>query len=201
MKALAAICATMRLVLFARFPEPGKAKTRLIPALGADGAAKLHARLVERSVAVLGAVNRNVELHYTGGSSPAFAAWLGDDIVLVPQVDGDLGDRLLAAMNPLPVIFFGADVPDLATEIVAAAISALQTHEVVIGPAEDGGYYLIGMRQPMPFLFENMPWGSEQVFAKTCERLEQRGIAAALLEPLHDCDRPEDLARWPWLAP
>lgn len=198
---MAAICASMRLVLFARYPEPGKAKTRLIPALGANGAAQLHARLVERSVGVLRAVNRNVELHFTGGSSPAFAAWLGDDIALVPQVDGDLGDRLLAAMNPAPVIFFGSDVPDLSAEIVEAAICALQTHEVVIGPAEDGGYYLIGMRQPMAFLFEKMPWGSEQVFTETSARLAQRDITPAILEPLHDCDRPEDLARWPWLAP
>ena len=200
MSAVAAIGATMRLVLFARYPEPGKAKTRLIPALGADGAARLHARLVERSIAVLGAVNRKFELHYTGGSHAAFEAWLGGGIALVPQVNGDLGDRLLGATNPAPVIFFGADVPDLSIEIVEAAVRALQTHEVVIGPAADGGYYLIGMRQPMPFLFEKMAWGSELVFGETCARLEQRGISAARLETLHDCDRPEDLTRWPGLA-
>ena len=192
--------AVVRLVLFARLPEPGKAKTRLIPSLGAVGAARLHAQLVERSISVIGAARHDFELQYTGGTDQAFKAWLGNEIVLIPQTDGDLGDRLLAAIRPAPVIFFGADIPDLSTEIVQAAVCALQTHEVVIGPAVDGGYYLIGMRSALPFLFDNMPWGGEKVFAETCARLAEREIVPALLDPLHDCDRPEDLTRWPWLT-
>lgn len=149
---------------------------------------------------MLGAAGQDFELHYTGESQSDFQAWLGNGIVLAPQADGDLGDRLLAAIDPAPVIFIGADIPDLSIQIVATAVDALQTHEVVIGPAADGGYYLIGMRRAMPFLFGNMPWGGEGVFSGTCARLAERGISPALLEPLHDCDRPEDVARWPWLA-
>lgn len=189
-----------RLVLFARYPKAGACKTRLIPALGAMGAAEMHRRLTERTVAVLKASRVLVEVAYTGASAAEFAAWLGPSLGLVEQVEGDLTARLLACLDPAPVIFFGADTPDLALQHVEAAIAALNSHELVIGPAEDGGYYLIGMRQPMPELLVNMPWSTEQVLPETLARLDRRGIAPVLLETLADCDRPEDLARWPGLA-
>lgn len=189
-----------RLVLFARYPTAGACKTRLIPALGATGAAELHRRLTERTVAVLKASGAPVEVAYTGASAAQLAAWLGPDVGLVEQVEGDLTARLLACLDPAPVIFFGADTPDLAQQHVEAAIAALESHEVVIGPAEDGGYYLIGMRQPRPELLTDMPWSTAQVLPKTLARLDQLGIVPVLLETLADCDRPEDLARWPGLA-
>jgi len=189
-----------RLVLFARYPTAGACKTRLIPALGAAGAAELHRLLTTRTVAVLKASGAAVEVAYTGASAAEFATWLGPDVGLIEQVEGDLTARLLACLDPAPVIFFGADTPDLAPQHVEAAIAALDNHEVVIGPAEDGGYYLIGMRQPMPELLIDMPWSTEQVLPETLARLDQRGIAPVLLETLADCDRPEDLARWPELA-
>jgi rSAM/selenodomain-associated transferase 1 len=190
-----------RLVLFARYPTAGACKTRLIPALGATGAAEMHRRLTERTVAVLMASGAAVEVAYTGASASEFAAWLGPDVGLVEQVEGDLTARLLACVDPAPVIFFGADTPDIAQEHVEAAIAALDSHEVVIGPAEDGGYYLIGMRQPMPELLINMPWSTEQVLPETLARLDRIDMVPLLLETLADCDRPEDLARWPGLAP
>jgi uncharacterized protein len=192
-----------RLVLFARYPLAGAAKTRLIPAIGPDGAAQVHRQLTERTMAVLRETGHLVELHYTGANEDAFRNWLGDGFALVPQADGDLTDRLMAALNPLsesaPVIFFGADTPDLSAQIVADAVAALQTHQVVLGPADDGGYYLIGMNQPMPELLTDMPWSTDQVMPETLRRLAAIGVTPALLETLHDCDRPEDLSRWPWL--
>lgn len=187
-----------RLVLFARYPEAGACKTRLIPALGAERAAALHRTLTERTVDVLRGCGP-IELRFTGADRARFADWLGNHIALVEQVPGDLTDRLLDALEPAPVIFFGADTPDLDTRHVAAAIDALADKEVVIGPAEDGGYYLIGVAQPHRFLFEDMPWSTDQVLPETLRRLEARGIAPVLLDPLADCDRPEDLERWPWL--
>lgn len=190
----------IRLVLFTRYPIAGTAKTRLIPALGGEGAAALHAQLTERTVQILRRAGQSVEIYTSGGDGESWPRWLGDDLTYIEQAEGDLTDRLLAAMNPAPVIFFGSDTPDLADHHVAAAIEALNRADIVIGPAEDGGYYLIGVNQSHRFLFENMRWSSEYVTPDTLERARQNGLSVILLESLHDCDRPEDLARWPWLT-
>ena len=190
-----------RLVLFARYPAAGVAKTRLIPALGPEGAAALHLQLTERTLSLLLSSGYPVELHYTGAGEAAFRDWLGEGFALVEQAVGGLTERLMAALDPAPVIFFGADTPDLAADHVAAAVAALETHEVVLGPAGDGGYYLIGMNRALPELLTDMPWSTERVMPETLARLAKLEIAPALLDMLHDCDRPEDLARWPWLDP
>lgn len=189
-----------RLVLFARYPTAGECKTRLIPALGAEGAASLHRHLTERTIGVMRESGAPITLAFTGAKRSDFEQWLGGDIALIQQAEGDLTARLLACLNPAPVIFFGADTPDLDARHVNAAIIGLQTHEVVIGPAEDGGYYLIAMRNALPELLTDMPWSTEQVLPETLARLTQIGIAPLLLEPLSDCDRPEDLVRWPDLV-
>ena len=190
-----------RLVLFARYPAAGVAKTRLIPALGPEGAAALHRQLTERTLSLLLSSGYPVELHYTGAAEAAFRDWLGEGFALVEQAVGGLTERLMAALDPAPVIFFGADTPDLAADHVAAAVAALETHEAVLGPAGDGGYYLIGMKSALPELLTDMPWSTERVMPETLARLAKLATAPALLDRLHDCDRPEDLARWPWLDP
>jgi uncharacterized protein len=197
-------CAPMppapRLVLFTRYPTPGAAKTRLIPSLGAAGAASVHKQLTERTLEILQPHDRAVEVHYTGEAAAAFSAWLGRDILLKPQVEGGLTERMMAALDPAPVIFFGADTPDLQASHVSDAVAGLAGNDVVIGPAEDGGYYLIGLARPHRFLLEDMPWSTDQVFPETLRRLQERGMSPVLLETLADCDRPDDLPRWPWLA-
>ena len=129
-----------------------------------------------------------------------FEKWLGDGLEFEPQVEGGLGERLLAFADRAPVIFFGSDTPDLAETHVKVAIEALKTHDVVIGPALDGGYYLIGMREPLPELLTDMPWSTDQVLPQTLKRLRQLEIEPLLLEALSDCDTPEDLERWPELV-
>lgn len=190
---------TPRLVLFTRYPEPGRAKTRLIPAIGAEAAAALHRRMTERAVATLQASAMPIELRVTGAEPRRFSEWLGEGLCPVDQGDGDLGDRLQRAAAWPPVILLGADVPGLDGRHLAAAAAALETHPAVVGPAEDGGYYLLGLASPMPYLFDAMPWGTDQVLAETRRRLDERGVRTALLETLADLDRPEDLARWPGL--
>lgn len=187
---------TPRVVLFARWPEPGRAKTRLIPALGAGGAAALHRRLTERIIAEMHAAGLPMEVRTTGGALSAFRAWLGDGPVFRDQGDGDLGARLARAAIP-PVLLIGADIPDLAARHLLEAAAALRDAPAVIGPAEDGGYYLLGLADAMPFLFEAMPWGTGEVFALTLARLSARGVTPAVLPMLADLDRPEDLPRWP----
>ena len=183
--------------LFARYPTPGAAKTRLIPALGADGTARLHRRLVERTIGVVRDAELPLVVHTTGGTATQFADWLSGESCL-DQGAGDLGDRL--ARVPAPALLLGADIPDLSASHLLEAVDALHHAPVVIGPAVDGGYYLLGFRAPVPFLFDAMPWGTDTVRAETERRLTKRRVPYRLLDPLHDCDRPEDLARWPGLA-
>ncbi len=190
-----------RLVLFTRFPTPGQAKTRLIPALGAAGAATLHRHLTERTLATMRATGLPVELRVTGAAPEAFRDWLGPDIAIAAQGEGDLGDRLSRAAEAPPVILLGADAPDLSPDHLLAAAAAVRQGQVTIGPAEDGGYWLLGLPGPAAFLFDAMPWSTEALFAATLDRLAARGIRPVLLDRLSDLDRPEDLARWPNLVP
>jgi uncharacterized protein len=190
----------VRIVAFARFPVAGMCKTRLIPAVGPAGAAEVHTRLVEKCVNAMRGSGHSIELWTTGAEAPAFQQWLGNDIAFIDQGEGDLGDRLARAAAPYPVIFIGSDAPDLDAARLIAAAAALQNAPAVIGPAEDGGYYLLGLNAPAPWLFTEMDWGTETVFDETMRRLAAHGITPVVLEPLADVDRPEDLARWPELT-
>ncbi len=186
-----------KIALFARYPTPGAAKTRLIPTLGGEGAAQVHRRLVERTIATIRESGVPFALWFTGASREEFAVWLGEDVELVEQREGDLGERLACVVAP--AILLGADVPDLPAQTLRQAVNGLKTSDVVIGPALDGGYYLLGFNQPVPFLFDDMPWGTEGVLAATMARLSTRGLKPLMLDPLDDCDRPEDLERHPEL--
>ncbi len=190
----------VRVVAFARFPVAGMCKTRLIPAVGAEGAATIHTKLVESCIAAMRGSGLTTELHVTGADLSAFRDWLGEDIRFIDQGEGDLGDRLARAAAPYPVIFIGSDAPDLHEGRLIAAAKALASAPAVIGPAEDGGYYLLGLNAPAPWLFNDMDWGTETVFEETMRRFSAHGIAPTVLETLADLDRPEDLARWPELT-
>jgi rSAM/selenodomain-associated transferase 1 len=185
------------LVVFTRYPEPGRAKTRLIPALGAEGAAALHRRLTERTLDAARKCGLRIEVRVTGAPPADFADWLGHDLYFVEQGDGDLGTRLQAASTPTPLLFVGSDLPDLTAAHLLGAADQLRAGRSVIGPAEDGGYWALGLTQAADYLFENMPWSTDQVFALTKERLRLHGIEPVLLPTLADCDLPEDLKRWP----
>lgn len=189
---------TPTVALFARYPVPGEAKTRLIPALGAEGAASLHRRLVMRTLAVMQTSGLPHTMWTTGAPHSTFAKWLGEDVPFVEQGEGDLGARL--ARVPAPCILLGADIPDLSVDHLKKAAAALAHVPIVLGPAGDGGYYLLGLAHPMPWLFTDMDWGSENVFGDTLRRITNRGEDYHLLDHLDDCDRPEDLERWPHLV-
>ena len=190
------------LILFTRFPEPGRTKTRLIAHLGPDGAADLHRALAEHALVTArqtaGNLTLRLEIHHTG-TETAMRTWLGQELCYRAQAEGDLGARMAAALDKTapPVVLMGTDCPDLTPDILAAAWAMLQIKDVVLGPAVDGGYYLIGMRQPHPDLFLGIPWGGDQVLARTRDRLENAGLTWGETVTLADIDRPEDLARIP----
>ena len=195
-----AYCMAMnpRVVLFTRYPEPGKAKTRLIPAIGAERAAQVHRTLTERTVEAVRESGLALEVRATGAPLAEFADWLGAK-TFVDQGDGDLGQRLTRAGPPYPTLFIGSDAPDLTCELLRTAAAALDCADAVIGPAEDGGFWLLGLARPVDGVFDGVEWGSGAVFGQTIDRLAAAGIDPVLLPQLADCDRPEDLARWPEL--
>jgi rSAM/selenodomain-associated transferase 1 len=194
------------LILVTRFPQPGRTKTRLIPALGAAGAAQLQRSMTELLVARLQTVcdraSLALEVHFADGSLTQMRNWLGDDMTLKPQGTGNLGERLQAAFQQgfhegrQPILMVGSDCPDLGEGHITQALSALHHHDVVIGPAHDGGYYLIGLKQPHSSLFENISWGQSCVLKETIAIAASQELSVALLDPLCDIDRPEDLPLW-----
>lgn len=183
-----------KLSIFARLPVPGKVKTRLIPALGEEGAARLYAQLLARTVAEAKESGLHFELRVTGGEIAAFHDLFGEDVAVVDQGDGDLGDKM--ARVGAPALLIGSDCPGVTAPLLRAAAEALDDRRVVLGPANDGGYYLIGFREPAPFLFENMEWSTSRVFPETLARLAARGWGPAVLPELTDIDTAEDLAQW-----
>jgi hypothetical protein len=194
--------ATCRLLIFTRFPEPGHVKTRLIPALGPEGAARLQREMTLHTVQWARELNRchgiEFEVRFAGGDVPRMCAEFGDDVRCVPQCEGNLGDRLATAFadGSSRTIIVGTDCPELSASCVLKAFTALDNHDVVLGPATDGGYYLIGLNRPAPELFQGIAWGTSSVCAQTQRIAEDRGLSAALLVPLPDVDLPEDLPVW-----
>ncbi len=199
------------LMMFTRYPVPGQTKTRLIPRLGTEGAATLQRRMTEHVLAQMaGAAQRlplAVEVYFAGGSLEQMHAWLGvaydeHPIAYYPQSAGSLGDRLTAAFDQNferrrpGAIAIGSDCPALGHDHLAAALEALTRVDVVVGPATDGGYYLIGLRQPQPALFKEIAWGTERVLEQTLAIATRQGLSLELLSPLTDVDRPEDLPQW-----
>jgi rSAM/selenodomain-associated transferase 1 len=193
-----------RILIFAKAPVPGVVKTRLIPAIGAVGAAALAAELLEGVVARLGEARlAALELWCAPDREhPVFRAlaerW---GVSLHDQADGDLGARLYHAARAAfqranQVLLIGADVPGLDAGYCRLALEALEHQDAVIGPAADGGYVLLGLKRAEPALFCDMPWGGDRVGALTRERLAALGWRYQVLPTLRDLDRPEDLARY-----
>jgi rSAM/selenodomain-associated transferase 1 len=188
-----------RLVIFARWPEPGKVKTRLAGVYGDEGAARIYRRLLDHTLAAARESGLPVELCVTGAPCSRFEEEFGPGLTVSEQGEDDLGARL-ARVKP-PALVVGSDLPALSPGLLREAAGSLASHEVAIGPARDGGYWLIGLREPMPWLFNEMPWSTPQVLRETLARLTARGIAPALLAELADIDTPEDLAAWPEFLP
>ncbi len=195
-----------RLIIFTRFPEPGKSKTRLIPALGPAGAAELHRQMVEHTLSwakeLRDYVPLSIEIRYTGRPLEPFRRWLGPRFLYSEQGDGDLGQRMLRSlqeafrMNVKKVLLIGTDVPDLSANLAEGALILLNSSDLVLGPADDGGYYLLGLRRVIPQLFQEIPWGTEEVFRKTQQIAQAANLSYSLLPSLTDVDRPEDLPVW-----
>ena len=184
------------IAVFARAPRLGQVKTRLAAEIGAAAALDTHTRLLERTLAAVeGVTEADCEI------------WL-DAACDVPttlpqrlQTSGDLGVRMLAVIEDVvqrgrAVIVLGSDCPVVDADYLRSAVAALACHDVVLGPVEDGGYVLIGMRRPHPELLLGMRWSHARVTADTLERARTSGLTVGVLETLWDVDSAADWARW-----
>jgi rSAM/selenodomain-associated transferase 1 len=198
------------LMIFCRYPQPGRVKTRLIPALGPEGAADTHRAMAERTIRLAKEFARasgiTLEIHYSDDDGAGMRDWLGDGLALHPQWGGDLGAKMAAAFGNAfgagkdRVLLVGTDCPGLGGRHYEQALAALDDHDLVLGPARDGGYYLIGLRREsarrMDELFAEMPWGGADVLARTLAAARRRKLSLVLLEPLDDVDYPRQLPLW-----
>ncbi len=190
-------------IIFTKFPAPGLVKTRLIPALGAQGAADCQRRMSEQIVRQARELQRyrttDLQIHYQGGKTKMMAAWLGDDLDYYPQRGDNIGCRMAAAFQQAfaagnqRIILAGSDCPALTAAILHSALNKLKQLDLVLGPAMDGGYYLIGLNRPCPALFTELSWGTSKVLAETLKKAGEQGLSVNLVDTLYDIDRPEDL--------
>ena len=190
----------MRILIFAKAPVAGKVKTRLIPALGAEGAAALAAEMLHRTAGEAAAAALGpVEL--CADPEPGHPDWHGQippGLDLSAQGEGDLGQRMARAARRAiddgeHVILIGTDCPDLDRVRLAEAAAALERHDAIIHPARDGGYVLLGLRRFDPSLFEGIAWSTSAVAAATIARIEALGWSLKVGATLHDMDEPADL--------
>ena len=192
-------------VIFARLPQRGKVKTRLAKSIGTAKALALHNACLQSTAGLVAALPRNIvkQIYFTGSPAAARRAagrlLLPATLTVCAQRGRPLGARLANALTELldegynRVIFLGSDSPTLPKEFILRAIKALDRKEVVIGPAQDGGYYLIGTRNNFPEMFRKIPWGTERVFHQTLSNLRRARRRIALLPEWYDVDRLEDL--------
>jgi len=199
------------LIVFTRYPEPGTTKTRLIPLLGAEGAADLQKKMTEHMLVQVKSllISRElaVEIRYDGGDNNLMQNWLGQDFEYRPQGSGDLGLRMQRSFEDAfragatEAVIIGTDIPEITDVIIQKAFDALKLKNLVLGPAKDGGYYLIGLQkdtlsQAISNLFLGINWGAEDVLEKTIKIAKHSKVSFTLLEVLEDVDYPEDLIIW-----
>ena len=195
---------SLSLIQFARSPEEGRVKTRMLPFLSAAQACELHCELTLWTCRqLLNSGLGKVELSVAGESRHAlFSQCQSLGVSRVSQQRGaDLGERMHNALqgalkHHAGVILVGSDCPEIDEDYLRQAVAGLEQAPVVLGPAADGGYVLIAARTIREEIFQNIPWGTDQVFSSTCAALKQAGLGWVELPILRDIDRPDDLPVW-----
>jgi rSAM/selenodomain-associated transferase 1 len=196
------VSASAAIIVFAKAPVASQVKTRLCPPLTPDEAASLHGSLVldilERCQTLKG--YDRILAGTPSSHHPFFRAMEARfKIPVWDQIGDDLGTRMASAFKQAlgspyrSVVVIGTDIPGINGPLLTTAVESLQDHDVVLGPTMDGGYYLIGLRFPVPDLFENIPWSTEQVYALTEQKIKMFGLTLKILPKLRDLDRAEDL--------
>ena len=192
-------------IIFGRYPQPGRVKTRLAASIGNEAAADFYRLCAEHTFRQLSPF-QNSSVHFYCSDPddlPKVNEWIAPYLFsIAAQTGASLGERMMNAFDSSfqqgskKVIIIGTDAPDISSEILQSSIDALDTFDIVIGPALDGGYYLLGMKQLHGDLFKDIPWSTEDVFQKTIEKAHSHNLSVQLLPPLSDIDTIEDLTAW-----
>lgn len=187
------------LIVFASYPLPGETKASLVPALGEQGAAEFQRQMTEHALSQARQAGVPIEVWYTGGSEKQMRTWLGDDLFYVDQGTGEPGERIGRAFESVfgrgakRIVLMGDDCPSNRTENIQAAFESLRKSDVVLGPSDDGGYYLIGLRSYVfdLMVFEDIDWGSAYMLTHTVSTAA--GVRLEELPRLCNVDTPEDI--------
>ena len=197
------------IIIYAKAPIPGEVKTRMMPALDATTAAMLHSALVERALTTACATPFDVVLCAAPDDSHPFFIECAEDFDIELDVqlpNANLGARMLASLNDAlqswsQVLLIGADCPAFTTAHLRAAMTQLDAHDIVLTPADDGGYVLIGASRTASTMFDDIEWGTENVLVAQRAALARCALSFAEMPTLWDVDRPQDLQRLSTLKP
>ncbi|MBM2841996.1 MAG: hypothetical protein HW412_2524 [Bacteroidetes bacterium] len=192
---------TRALIIFAKMPRPGEVKTRLGKTMGMHEAARVYAELAERTFQVgrdLGRQGCKVFLFYDPSASETNVRdWVKEEFLFIPQQGDTLGERMHHAFDVTfqqgteRTVIVGTDIPDLELALLQEAFDMLGSHDVVVGPTTDGGYYLLGMKPPTKDIFSGIAWSTPVVYADTVRRIGRLGLSLSVLRELVDIDTEE----------
>ena len=195
------------IIVFAKNPVPNQVKTRLVPPLSPEQAATLYTAFLTDWCEVLAKLSDvDLTIAYTPAEAHSdLQVLIGDDVLYIPQMGADLGERLASATQwatehgYTKILLVGSDSPTLPIAYVSKAFTLLDSRDITIGPSTDGGYYLIGfsamnIAMTVPFIFEEIAWSTADVFQQTVTRIQSRKVTLGLLPPWYDIDTAEDLA-------
>ncbi len=190
--------------LFLKYPEPGRVKTRLAKDVGNEEAAAIYQQVAEMIMKNTYRGDQNykrIVFYDPPERLRDFEQWLGQEM-FIPQKGRDVGERMDNAIRELlasgveKAVLTGADIPALNSTVISEAFAALDHADIVLGPAKDGGYYLIGMKAPHSEIFQNIPWSTPRVYQETISVLEQLHLLYRCVETLSDLDTTEDYSRF-----
>jgi rSAM/selenodomain-associated transferase 1 len=199
---------TREILLFAKYPEAGRCKTRLAATLGDEAALRVYRALLDHTLKTMQAVEARKVLYVDPPERASSGSqWASGMDLYLPQSQGDLGERLSTAMTERlqagaeRILFLGSDCPQISEESILSSFSILEEKDVVLGPTEDGGYYLLGLKSSLLFLFQDIPWSTERVLETTLNILKEHGLSYILLATFSDVDTLQDLHRVRHLEP
>ena len=194
------------IIIFAKFPEEGKVKTRLAKDKGPYFATEFYRVCAEHIISEVKKLNNNnftsYVYCYSNSQIEMISRWLGKELIVRSQIDGDLGERMSNSFNEvfqagfLKAIIIGTDVPDINSDLINSAASKLDENDLVIGPSLDGGYYLLGMNRLVSEIFRDIQWSTSLVLQSTLNKIKSLELKAGLLEELIDIDTENDLLNW-----
>ena len=203
-------------LFFTRFPQSGDVKTRLAAEIGDARALAVHDAMTHYCLAetdtAAASIGASLRILVTGASLNQAAHWLGNRHMVIDQGDGDLGIRIARALDlsirrrAKRIIVVGSDCPAMTPHLIVAAFGLLINHQVVLGPAADGGFYLLGIdadiAEALPLLLADLPWGTNRARARLEENVDRLCLTIGRLPMLSDVDTVDDIdaVRWPWLA-